>query len=270
MSKVDDRLDEAIQDLVVRVPGRVVAAIAFVLYPGAGLLLPLVLRWPVIWLVYANLLAVLFATILSLSWLLVQVETAKRRHLIEWTTNLRLLSSEEFEWLVGELYRRDAGWEQIRETGHQDRPDGNVDLRSIENGQRKIVQCKHWQSWLVGVDDIREFAGTLLRDGLPGSAGVFVTLSDFTEQARSEAATIGIALVNGRELYSRIEKARRPEPCPVCQAPMVFGLSSRGWWFRCVAPTCSGKHDLGRDPGHAVELLTELPAPTGRTRVTAD
>lgn len=269
MSKLDDRLEQTVLDFVVRVPGRVVAAATLVLYPGAGLILPLGLRWPVIGLVYANVLAVLFATILGLSWLLVQVENAKRRHLIEWTTNLRLLSSEEFEWLVGELYRRDAGWEKIRETGHQDRADGNVDLRSIHDGQRKIVQCKRWQSWLVGVADIREFAGTLLREGLPGSAGVFVTLSDFTEQARSEAATIGIALVNGRELYSRIEKARRPEPCPLCQAPMVFGLSPKGWWFRCVTPTCSGKRDLGTDPGHAVELLTQLPTRIGRTRVTA-
>ena len=38
---------------------------------------------------------------------------------------------------------------------------------------------------------------------------------------------------------------------------MLLGRSSRGWWFRCVTPGCGGKRDLGRNPGRAVELLTE-------------
>ena len=37
------------------------------------------------------------------------VEARDRRHLVEWTTDLRLLDFEEFEWFVGELYRR-KGW----------------------------------------------------------------------------------------------------------------------------------------------------------------
>jgi hypothetical protein len=49
----------------------------------------------------------------------------------------------------------------------------------------------------------------------------------------------------------------------------VFGLSPKGWWFRCVTPTCSGKRDLGTDPGHAVELLTQLPPRTGGHHATA-
>ena len=39
----------------------------------------------------------------------------------------------------------------------------------------------------------------------PSSAGIFVTLSDFTEQARAEARTTGITLVNNRDL-------KRPHP----------------------------------------------------------
>ena len=98
-----------------------------------------------------------------------------------------------------------------------------------------------------------------MREGLTGDAGVLVTLSDFTEQARTEAARIGLTLVDGRDLFARVERVRREEACPTCGAAMVLDRSSRGWWFRCVTPGCSGKRDLGTDPARAVELLTQRP-----------
>jgi restriction system protein len=163
--------------------------------------------------------------------------------------------ADEFEWLVGETYARE-GW-TVRETGRQEGPDGNVDLKLAKDGTRLIVQCKRWVSRLVGVDEIREFAGTLMREGLTGSDGVFVTLSDFTQPAKAESGQIGIELINGRKLYSKIERVRQAEPCPICQQPMVLDRSSRGWWFRCVATGCTGKRDLGNEPGRALELLTQ-------------
>jgi len=90
------------------------------------------------------------------------------KNLLEWTTDLRLLDAKEFEWLVGEVFRRD-GW-TVDETGSQDGPDGNVDLRLTRDGVHRIVQCKRWTSWNVGVDTVRAFAGTIMREGLPGSA----------------------------------------------------------------------------------------------------
>ena len=122
-----------------------------------------------------------------------------------------------------------------------------------------IVQCKRWTSWQVGVKEVREFAGTLMRESLPPSAGIFVTLSDFGKQARAEAETIGITLIDNHDLYRRIEKVRRSELCPTCGKPMVLARSSHGWWLRCVASGCQGKRDLGRDPGRAVDLLTQPP-----------
>lgn len=242
--------------LATRVSGRTVAVIALLLY-AVGLALPLSLRWSVPYLVDANVIGTSLAASLSLGWFVVQVQARDRRHLVDWTTDLRLLDAAEFEWLVGELLRRE-GW-RVEETGRQDGPDGNIDLRLTKDGQRLIVQCKRWTSWLVGVNDLRAFAGTLLREGLPGSAGIFVTLSDFTEQARDEARTTGLILVDNRDLYSRVEKARRREACPICQAPMVLDRSARGWWFRCIAPGCAGKRDLSNDPARAVELLTRQP-----------
>lgn len=236
-----------------RLSDRAVVLLAFLTYAGAGLALPLALQWPTVGLVSANFVATSIAGLILLLWLAAQVNASHRRHLMEWTTNLRLLTSQEFEWLVGELFRRE-GW-QVKETGRQDGPDGNVDLELRRDGRRMIVQCKRWGSWQVSVDEIRKFAGTLMREGLAGASGVFVTLSDFSEHARAEAAKVGFTLMDRHDLYQRVEKVRRPEPCPTCGASMILGRSQHGWWFRCTAKGCQGKRDLGSEPGRAVELL---------------
>ena len=150
-----------------------------------------------------------------------------------------------------------AGRLTVREAGGQGTPDGNIDLELVRDDQRRIVQCKRWTSWRVGVDEVRGFAGTLLRKGLPGHAGVFVTLSKFTPQAFAEAKEMGFELLDGRKLFARIEDVRRAEPCPECQLPMTLGRSRYGWWFRCTADGCGGKRDLGQDPGRVVELLAQ-------------
>jgi hypothetical protein len=255
--KSEGLFERAILGLVTRVSGRTVLAVALLLYPVGGLVLPLAMHWSVVGLAEVNLVGTILAACVSVGWLAVQLDARDRRHLIEWTTNLRLLSAEEFEWLVGELFRRE-GW-KVRETGRHDGPDGNVDLELTRDGQRMIVQCKRWVAMLVGVDQIRGFAGTLMRENLSGSDGVFVTLSDFTQQARLEAKETGITLIDNRSLHRWIESARRAAACPTCQAPMILSRSSRGWWLRCVATGCLGKLDLGNDPGRAVELLTLPP-----------
>jgi hypothetical protein len=258
VSRAGDLLERLLRSAAVRVPGRVAAAMAFVIYAGGGLALPLSRHWPTYALISVNFVASTIAGAFILAWLSVQLETRDRRHLLDWTTNLRLLSAEEFEWFVGELFRR-GGWD-VRETGKQGEPDGNIDLKLVRGPEHRVVQCKRWQSWRVGVDEVRQFAGTLVGEGLPGMAGVFVTLSSFTRQAEEEAAKIGMELVDGRELLARAQKVRRAEACPVCQRPMLLDHSPHGWWFRCISPECGGKRDLGNEPGAAVDLLTAVPA----------
>jgi hypothetical protein len=255
VSKPEDFLDRSLIALVSRISGPTVVALALVLYGGGGLILPLAFGWPTWYLVVANVEFTILAAVVSLGWFAVRIEAGNRRRLVEWTTDLRLLDSSEFEWLVGEVFRRE-GW-TVRETGHRDGPDGTIDLDLTRGRQRKIVQCKRWTSMSVGVDEIRRFLGTLMREKLPEDAGIFVTLSSFTEQARQEAQQAGITLVDNRNLYSRIEKVRRAELCPLCNTPMVLDRSPHGWWLRCVADGCSGKRDLSDDPGRAVDLLIQ-------------
>jgi len=256
MSRPDDFFERVLWAVVSRISGRTAAALALLLYAGGGLALPLALNWSVLGIVVANIFGTALAGLVILGWLTAQVEAAKRRHLVEWTSDLRLLTAEEFEWLVGEVFQRE-GW-KVRYKGRQEEPDGNVDLELTRPGQRKIVQCKRWTAWRVGVDKVREFAGTLSRERLQTSDGIFVTLSQFSQQAQDEAKTMGIALVDNCDLHSRIEKVRRAELCDICRKPMRLDHSSQGWWFHCVAG-CPGKRDLGNDPGRAVDLLTQPP-----------
>jgi hypothetical protein len=132
-----------------------------------------------------------------------------------------------------------------------------VDLRIRRGEEELLVQCKRWQSWPVGVDEIRKLAGTLMREGLRGEDGIFVTLSHFTEPVIVEAAKVGVKLVDNQRLVRRIETVRASEPCPICATPMLLDRSTRGWWLRCPrwADGCTGKRDLGAHPGRALDLL---------------
>ena len=95
-----------------------------------------------------------------------------------------------------------------------------------------------------------------------------------------ERLTMLVIPANGAPslIVPRLEAVRKVEPCPRCGESMLLGRSAHGWWFRCVATGCSGKRDLGNEPGRAVEFLTcvaEIPkqapptvsgASTGRFR----
>ena len=262
MKTVDAAIDRLFELIAARASERGILVLGVFLYLGIGLALPLMLGWPVQWLVAANLVGTSLAFGFLMTWVAARVQESRRRNLLEWTTDLRRLDAREFEWLVGEMCRRE-GW-AIEETGLHGQPDGGVDLVLRRGRERVLVQCKRWTSWQVGVEDVRSFAGALTREGVAANSGLLVTLSDFTEQARIEAKELGMTLLDGVDLYARVDKVRRPEPCPNCQAPMLLDRSMRGWWFRCTRRGCGGKRDLGRDPAQAVELLTQTPArPTG-------
>lgn len=257
MRSIDGSIESGFWWVARRASGRTISAIATFCYVGIGLVLPIALDWPVLWLVSANIFGTALAGLLIFFWIVVLVQRAQRRHLVDWTTDLRHLTSTEFEWFVGELLRRE-GW-QVDEVGQPGAPDGGIDLRIRRGKDVALVQCKRWESRPVGVELVRSFAGVVAREGASPTSSIFVTLGTFTPPAAEEAAKLGIALWDGPALFERSERLRRPEPCPVCGDPMRLDRSPHGWWFRCVRPACSGKRDIGRDPAAAVELLTKPP-----------
>src|ERR1019366_3511755 len=92
--------------------------------------------------------------------------------------------------------------------------DGNIDLVAEKGNQRVIIQCKRWTSWRVPVEEIQRFAGTFLPKEMGSADRVFVTLSEYTPEAREAADRAGIVLIDGVQLAEEIESVRRTELCP--------------------------------------------------------
>ena len=95
VSQLVDLFDRAVMGFVNHVPGWAVGAAAIVFYPILGLIVPFSLKWSLTEFLYANAVGVCVAAILTIGWLSAQIEGARRRHLVEWTTDLRLLDAEE-------------------------------------------------------------------------------------------------------------------------------------------------------------------------------
>src|SRR5207244_11914188 len=109
MSKAAERFDRAAIGLVAHLNGSQLVVVVLLLYPGLGLLVPLVLGWPTIWLIEANGLCTVLAFAVLMGWASLRVDAAKKRHLVGWTTDLALLDAGEFEWIVDATARRGAG-----------------------------------------------------------------------------------------------------------------------------------------------------------------
>lgn len=172
----------------------------------------------------------------------------------------------QFETLVGEAFRR-HGYAVV-ETGGGG-PDGGVDLVLSRDGERSLVQCKHWRALKVGVGPVRELYGVMAARGAAG--GFVVTSGAFTPAAVAFASGRNVTLVDGPALLALVRSARgveapvAPRPpadgdaaavappadpvCPVCRAPMVLRTAGRGvnagqpFWGCSRFPACRGTRD---------------------------
>jgi len=187
-------------------------------------------------------------------------------------------SWQEFELLVGEALRRQGF--SVEETGASG-PDGGVDLIARKDGEKYLVQCKHWRALQVGVPVVRELYGAMAAEGAVG--GFVVTSGRFTEPAREFASGRNLKLVDGMRLKRWIAAANKgaqaapaqpaaapdvptPPPvqpaqtapsCPFCQKPMVTRIARSGrnaggeFWGCADYPKCRGIRPLFTNaPGH--------------------
>ena len=172
------------------------------------------------------------------------------------------LSWQQFELLIGEAFRN-QGYSTM-ETGGKG-ADGGVDLILRKNGEKYVVQCKHWCALKVGVPVIREFFGVMAAEGADG--GFVVTSGQFTSEAHAFADGRNIKLIDGVALKhwlglvrghgpSHASTASAPsssdvtpaaEPnCPICRSTMVKRTAKRGpnagnLFYGCVQyPRCRG------------------------------
>lgn len=107
---------------------------------------------------------------------------------------IRSLSWNEFEQMVGEALRK-QGY-SVTET--KKGPDGGIDLLLHKGRERFLVQCKHWKSYKVSVQTVRELYGVMAAQGVAG--GFVVTSGVFTSEAQKFAEGINIELVDGQSL----------------------------------------------------------------------
>lgn len=175
------------------------------------------------------------------------------------------LSWDEFEMLVGEIYRR-AGY-QVEISGGTG-ADGGVDLVLRKDHEYVLVQCKNWNASKVSAREVREFFGVLVSEG--ATRGIFVTAGQYTRDAREFTEGKPIELVNGSDLSLLVEKAQNDpaddllhvalwapvfaqaaivtDPaCPFCRSSMVVRHGSRGDFWGCSTyPRCRGKREVRR------------------------
>ena len=115
------------------------------------------------------------------------------------TADLGSMSWRDFERLVGTAFRQ-RGYTVTGFGGNGS--DGAVDLGLMKNGERFLVQCKHWRKQQVGVTVVRELHGVIAAQRAHG--GFVVTGGAFTPEARDFARTCEIELIDGLSLGSFI------------------------------------------------------------------
>lgn len=144
------------------------------------------------------------------------------------------MSWQDFELLVAEYFRRE-GYAVLHNGGGG--PDGGIDVFLKKDGQRFLVQCKHWRALRVGVQPVRELYGVMAAQGVDG--GFVVTSGSFTEDACDFADGLALlGLIDGRALQRGIRSQTgtvvpdsgpaHPPACPQCGARMVLRQARQG------------------------------------------
>lgn len=119
------------------------------------------------------------------------------------------LSAREFEELVAEAYRREGYQAEV--TGSAG-GDGGVDVVLRRKGQRTLVQCKHWKTYTVGVQIVRELRGVMASE--KADYGIVVSYGTFTPEAESFAKQNRITLIGGDDLAKMIRSVQRSPRAP--------------------------------------------------------
>lgn len=123
---------------------------------------------------------------------------------------IKSLSWQEFESLIGEYYRR-KGYSVFEMGG--DAPDGGIDLLATKNGEKLVIQCKHWKAFKVDVKIARELYGVMVDSTASGA--VLITSGDFTQPVIDFVKDKPIELIDGPKLAKLMAVAKAVVQKPV-------------------------------------------------------
>ena len=109
-------------------------------------------------------------------------------------------------------------------------------------GEKALVQCKHYRRAKIGVKHVRELYGVAMGDG--ANRSIFVSSHGYTDEAKAFADGKPIELIDGEGLAELLGKdvhgTTSAEPmatelqasdvpeCPRCGEPMVKRTAKRG------------------------------------------
>lgn len=151
---------------------------------------------------------------------------------------IKNMSWQNFETLVSAFFR-EQGYTVIDRGGMG--ADGGVDILLKKDGKKIIVQCKHWKTYKVGVNIVREQFGIMTSEGV--DEAIIITSGSFTQEAINFASNKSITLITGERLKEIIRKGQQlhleseinintsvPPNCPLCSAVMVERTARKGKW----------------------------------------
>lgn len=123
------------------------------------------------------------------------------------------MSWREFEQLVGEGFRL-QGYYVLEdfELG----PDDGTDLTLRMNGEKYLVQCRHWRDFRVDAPAVRKLYGAMATKRAAG--GFVVTSGGFTPEAREFASGRNLRLLDGPKLHRLLKQAQGDAPAQASPA----------------------------------------------------
>lgn len=128
-------------------------------------------------------------------------------------TNLLSFTSDHFEVFISHFLRKLGHYEVevVARSG-----DGGVDLKSCQQrrnakgpgDERWAVQCKRWTKNRVGVTEVQEFVRASRTERFNAKHALFITTSDFTQDAHefAKANSSAIELMSGKELIVALDR----------------------------------------------------------------
>ncbi|HEY6821248.1 MAG TPA: restriction endonuclease [Burkholderiales bacterium] len=170
--------------------------------------------------------------------------------------NLGLIRALEWKRLeqLGALYFRALGF-KVEEADHG--PDGGVDLRLFVGASPTpgiLVQCKAWNSWKVGVKEVRALFGVMAKEGV--NEGILLTTSTFTDEAVVFARGTNIALIEGTDLL------RKLRDLPAQDQSRILKTITSGDFTTPTCPSCGIKmvKRVAKESGDAFWGCARYPA----------
>lgn len=159
---------------------------------------------------------------------------------------LRRIEWKRFEELVAAYFREKTFRTEAIRAG----ADGGVDVKLFVPGKDTpfaIVQCKAWNTYLVGVNPVRELLGVMAHQKV--AKGIFVAMGNYTREAEAFAKENPLNLITGDMLFKGIlalpeagqmrllavatEGDYTTPTCASCGIKMVRRPGPRGGFWGC-------------------------------------